>query len=59
MIVEPKLMAERAKQDRYMRAKVERMRELLADFAPRADEQFWKCVEKAERPDAALKRTDR
>jgi hypothetical protein len=59
MIVEPKLMAERAKQDRYMRAKVERMRELLAEFAPNADEQFWKRVEKSERPDAALKRTDR
>lgn len=50
LIVEPKWMADRAKKDKYMRAKVERMKELLADFAPKVDDAFWKAVEKAERP---------
>ena len=49
MIVEPKLMAERAKKDKYMRAKMERMKELLAEFTPKMDERFWAAVEKAER----------
>jgi hypothetical protein len=51
LMVEPKLMAERAKKDKYMRAKVERMRELLAEFTPKADDVFWKAVEKVERPE--------
>jgi hypothetical protein len=50
LMVEPKLMAERAKKDKYMRAKVERMKELLAAFSPKTDETFWEAVEKAERP---------
>ena len=49
LIVEPKMMADRAKKDKYMRAKVERMKELLADFAPKVDKSFWEAVEKAER----------
>jgi hypothetical protein len=51
LMVEPKVMAERAKKDKYMRAKVERMRELLAEFTPKADDAFWKAVEKVERPE--------
>jgi hypothetical protein len=49
LIVEPKMMADRAKKDKYMRAKVERMKELLADFTPKMDKSFWERVEKAER----------
>lgn len=47
MMVEPKAMADRAKMDKYMRAKMERMKELLADFTPKADGAFWTRVEKA------------
>jgi hypothetical protein len=50
MMVEPKAMAARAKNDKYVRAKLERMRELLAEFTPKMDEAFWERVEKAERP---------
>ena len=50
LIVEPKMMADRAKKDKYMRAKVERMKELLADFAPKVDKSFWEAVEKTDRP---------
>lgn len=49
LIVEPKKMAARAGKDKYMRAKVERMKELLAAFTPKMDEAFWEAVEKAER----------
>jgi hypothetical protein len=52
LIVEPKLMAGRIAKDKYMRAKVERMKELLAEFTPKMDEKFWATVEKAERPSA-------
>jgi hypothetical protein len=51
MIVEPKLVAARAEKDKYIRAKVERMKELLAEFTPKMDEAFWAAVEKAERPE--------
>lgn len=47
LMVEPKAMADRAKVDKYMRAKVERMKELLAAFAPKVDAKFWDAVEKA------------
>lgn len=50
LMVEPKMMTDRAAKDKYMRAKVERMKELLAAFTPKADEAFWEAVEKAERP---------
>jgi hypothetical protein len=55
MIVEPKMIAERAKKDKYIQAKVERMKELLAQFSPRTDKTFWEAVEKAERPDVRKK----
>jgi hypothetical protein len=50
LMAEPKAMKERAVKDRYMRAKIARMKELLAAFCPQADEEFWKVVEAAERP---------
>jgi hypothetical protein len=51
LMVEPKPMADRAKKDKYVRAKVERMKELLAEFTPKMDSAFWAAVEKAERPE--------
>ena len=36
LMVEPKEMKDRADKDKYMRAKVERMKELLRDFTPKA-----------------------
>jgi hypothetical protein len=50
LMVEPKLIAKRAGKDKYLRAKVDRLKELLADFCPKMDETFWKAVESAERP---------
>src|SRR5262245_45505452 len=47
LMVEPKEMKDRAAKDKYMRAKVERMKELLADFAPKMDEKFWRAVSEA------------
>jgi putative zinc-binding metallo-peptidase len=49
MMVEPGLIAERARKDKYLRAKVERMKEILAEFTPKTGAAFWKAVEKAER----------
>ncbi len=51
MMVEPKLIAGRVEKDEYMRAKVERMRELLAAFSRKVDKDFWAAVEKVERPE--------
>ena len=45
MMVEPDLVAGRAKNDSHLRAKVERMRELLEEFSPKMDAAFWKTVE--------------
>jgi hypothetical protein len=49
-MVEPKRMAERAGKDKYLRAKVDRLKELLADFCPKMDQTFWNAVESAQRP---------
>jgi hypothetical protein len=49
MIVEPKMIAERVKKDKYVHAKVERMTELLAEFSPRVNKEFWETVDKTER----------
>lgn len=49
MIVDPRAIAERVKKDKFMQAKVERMRELLAEFSPRMDQTFWDSIEKCER----------
>jgi hypothetical protein len=53
LMVEPKEMKERAAKDKYLSAKIERMKELLAEFAPTMDAKFWKAVEKAERPEVS------
>jgi hypothetical protein len=50
MIVEPKAVATRAEKDKYVRAKVERMRELLSAFSAKMDDDFWAAVERAKRP---------
>lgn len=47
LMVEPRVVEERAARDRYLRAKVERMKELLAAFAPEADAGFWAAVRAA------------
>jgi hypothetical protein len=44
MIVEPTYIAKRTKTDPVLKAKVQRMRELLADFCPEMDEEFWTGV---------------
>jgi hypothetical protein len=49
MIVEPKMIAERASKDAYVKAKVERMTELLASFSASMDKTFWESVSKTER----------
>jgi hypothetical protein len=49
MIVEPKMIAERVKKDKYVQAKVERMSELLVEFSPRTDKKFWETVERVDR----------
>ncbi|MBA4192375.1 MAG: hypothetical protein C0467_30770 [Planctomycetaceae bacterium] len=51
MMVEPKVVAVRVEKDRYIRAKVERMRELMSAFTPRIDRDFWSAVEKVQRPE--------
>jgi len=51
LMVEAKEMKDRAAKDKYLRAKIDRMKELLAEFTPTVDAKFWKAVEKAERPE--------
>jgi hypothetical protein len=51
MMVEPKKVAERAEKDKYIRMKVERMQELLAEFTRSVDQDFWVAVEKTKRPE--------
>ncbi|MEQ1893599.1 MAG: hypothetical protein ABL998_13730 [Planctomycetota bacterium] len=50
MIVDPAHVEERAAKDPVIRAKVERMRKLLATFCPDVDEKFWERVRKKARP---------
>ncbi len=50
MMVEPQRVAARIEADKYVRAKVERMREIMAAFSPQAGDDFWTAVIKAERP---------
>jgi hypothetical protein len=56
MIVEPKMIAERVEKDKYIQAKVERMKELLVEFSPPTGKTFWDGVEKAERPEVKKKK---
>ena len=51
LMVEPKEMEDRAEQGQVHARKVDRMKELLRDFTPKANGDFWKTVEKAERPE--------
>ncbi len=44
LVVHPAHVEARAKQDRVIHAKVKRMKELLAAFAPDVDEEFWEKV---------------
>jgi hypothetical protein len=48
-MVEPKLVAERAEKDKVLKAKVERMEELLAAFCPEVNRKFWDSVRKLDR----------
>jgi hypothetical protein len=50
LMVEPQKMAKRAASDKYIQAKVNRMKELLTAFTPKVDEAFWKSVEMVQRP---------
>lgn len=51
LMVEPRKVVERTRTDKYMRAKVERMNELLAEFSPFMNASFWQSVERASRQD--------
>ncbi len=53
LIVLGKLLAERAQSDPVLKAKIERMKELLQDFCADIDDQFWIDANKVERPEAA------
>lgn len=49
MIVNGRMVEERAKKDKVLQSKVERMKELVRQFCPRMDEQFWEVAERVER----------
>lgn len=53
LMVEPKRIAARMKTDVYLRAKVERMKELLNEFSPGMDPAFWQRVGGTSRPDGS------
>ena len=49
LMVEPGYLAERMKTDRVLKAKTERMRELLKDFCSDMNDKFWDTVKNAKR----------
>ena len=49
MMVEPNLVAERSRKDKYVYAKLERMTELLAEFTPKMDKTFWETIAQVKR----------
>ncbi|MFO0826030.1 MAG: hypothetical protein U0792_23405 [Gemmataceae bacterium] len=49
MMVEPKAIANRIEKDKYVRVKVERMKELMLAFSPKAGKEFWLAIEKLDR----------
>ncbi len=51
LIVDVSDVADRAKKDKVLAAKVERMKELLTEFCPEMNQQFWTKVEKVKRDD--------
>lgn len=50
LIVDAEYVADRVKTDAVLRAKVERMKELLAEFCPDVDTTFWGEVDRRNRP---------
>jgi len=50
LIVNSEYVKDRAKTDAVLRAKVARMKALLKSFCPDMNDEFWKKVEKVERP---------
>lgn len=51
LIVDGAYVADRAKKDKVLAAKVERMKELLAKFCPEMSDKFWAKVDKIKRDD--------
>jgi hypothetical protein len=51
LIVDSKYVANRAKKDRVLSAKVERMKELLVAFCPEMNDKFWEAAGKMKRPE--------
>ena len=49
LLVDFAYVEKRARKDQVLRAKAERMRELLAAFCPEMDEAFWKTVRNTKR----------
>eukprot|EP00913_Durusdinium_trenchii_P028405 g26633.t1 len=59
MIVAQKYVKARAKKDRVLRAKVARMKALLAEFCPEINEEFWKKIDAVKRPTTKPRRRSR
>jgi hypothetical protein len=51
LIVDLEYVKDRAKKDRVLNAKVERMKELLAKFCPEISDKFWEKIRKMKRAD--------
>ena len=51
LIVNPAYVEDRVKKDFVLKAKVERMRDLLVTFCPDMKEEFWEAVREMKRPD--------
>ena len=50
LVVNPAHVKDRAKTDFVLKAKVVRMKSLLKAFCPDMNDEFWKKVERVERP---------
>jgi hypothetical protein len=50
LIVDPQPVADRATSDPVLKAKIERLKDLLAAFSPEVDEKFWERVRVKKRP---------
>lgn len=57
LIVDPTYIDDRAAQDRVIRAKVARMKELLAEFCPEMDDRFWAQVGRRSGPAPGVRPT--
>lgn len=51
LLINPAYVEDRAKKDRVLKAKVERMRDLLFSFCPDMKEEFWEKVRRMKRSD--------